>query len=239
MYLYMSILNLEVSGSGEKAILFLHGWGGNKDSFNNITNILKYNFKIVKIDLFGFGKSLFPENISDIYDYALKLFIEIEKYNLKEIIIVAHSFGGRLALILASFFDLKINKLILIGCAGIKPRKTLKTMLKIKTYKILKAINNRVFFHIDLSRFGSSDYKNVTNNMRDFFIKVVNEDLRWLLKNIKTKTEIFVGKNDNSTPIYMARILNNNIKFSNLIILKNTGHFCFLDYPYQIIEKIL
>lgn len=234
----MDKFNYEVIGSGEKTILFLHGWGGNKDSFDNLISSLKYNYRIIKVDLFGFGGSGFPNHLEDIYEYALELYLKLNEINLNDFSIVAHSFGGRLALILASFFDIKINSLILIGCAGIKPRKNLKTSLKICTYKLTKQLYNLKLIRTDLSKFGSEDFKNLSYEKRRFFIRVVNEDLKWLLKNIGQKTLIINGKNDTSTPVYMAKILHKNIENSTLLILHSTGHFCFFDYPFLIVECI-
>ena len=69
--------------------------------------------------------------------------------------------------------------------------------------------------------------------MKKSFIKIVNEHLNDKLINIKNSTLIINGDKDNQTPLYTAKILNKNIQNSKLIILKNAGHFAFLDCPYK------
>lgn len=232
------MINYEVVGNGEKTLVFLHGWGGNKNSFDSLVSTLKYNYKIIKIDLYGFGKSPVPNYIDNIYDYAMELYLDLKTLNLGEFSIIAHSFGGRLALILGSFFELEIKNLFLIGCAGIKPRWNLKTSLKIAYYKICKKLKNIKLLKINLDKFGSDDYKNLSTEKRKLFVSVVNEDLKWLLKNINQNAIIFNGNQDSATPLYMAKILHLKIKNSQLYILKNGDHFCFNTHKYLILEQI-
>ena len=50
------------------------GYSGNTN-FTDFVSTLKYNYKIIKIDLYGFGKSPLPNFIDNIYDY-----LKIQKY---------------------------------------------------------------------------------------------------------------------------------------------------------------
>ena len=75
---------------------------------------------------------------------------------------------------------------------------------------------------------GSHDYLNA-GKMRGTLVKVVNQDLSHLLSSIKAPTLIFWGSKDMETPLYMARRLNSGITGSKLTIIKDAGHFCFID----------
>ena len=37
------------------------------------------------------------------------------------------------------------------------------------------------------------------------------------------------GENDQDTPLYMAKIMEKEIKDSGLVVLENAGHFSYLD----------
>ena len=49
------------------------------------------------------------------------------------------------------------------------------------------------------------------------------------LDKIENQTLIIFGEKDRETPLYMAKSLNAGIKNSSLKIIKNAGHFCFID----------
>ena len=231
-------LNYKVLGDGSKTLLFLHGWGCDHEVFNNLIGDLKYDYRVINLDLMGFGKSELDERISDIYSYALELYLFLKQNNFEKITIIAHAFGGRLALILASLFDIKIENLILIGCAGIRPKRSLVYYAKVYKYKFLKKLKQIGFKNIDLDKYGSSDYKDLSKEMKALFVNVVNQDLTWLLKYIANKTIIIFGEKDKQTPIYMAKNLHKKISDSELHILKNCGHFCFVEEDRKVLNIV-
>ena len=100
---------------------------------------------------------------------------------LNEINIIAHSFGGRIAMILSYCFNINVKKMVLTGSAGLKPRRSLKYYYKVLMYKIKKHIFKN--FHSK----GSNDYNNASGVVRIVFVKVVNQHLDYLLYNIKSK----------------------------------------------------
>ena len=61
------------------------------------------------------------------------------------------------------------------------------------------------------------------------FVNVVNQDLTEYFKKISCDTFIFWGDKDASTPLYMAKKLNKIINNSELYIVRNGGHFSYLD----------
>ena len=112
-------INLDYSLIGEKepVVLFLHGWGMSKDCFDKLVPKLKPNQKSICLDFFGFGNSTEPENYFDTYEYAYHIFIFLKKIKVNKIIIVGHSFGGRVAIILSSLYDINIEGVILTSSA--------------------------------------------------------------------------------------------------------------------------
>ena len=114
-----------------------------------------------------------------------------------------------------------------------------KTLLKIITPrdKYEEKLNN---FR---SKFASSDYSKIKSDViRKTFSKVINLDLTNNLKSIERPVLLMWGEEDNDTPLYMAKIMEKNIKDSGLVILKNAGHFSYIDKSYEfnlITDKFL
>lgn len=249
MYTYKDIsIYYETYGNNDKTILILPGWGNTRETFSNIINLLKEKYKIYIIDYPFFGNSPMPNKELTIYDYSELIHNFIKDNHINNPIIIAHSFGGRIASILISKYKLQVDKLILFDVAGIK-RFNIKLFFKTKLYKILKGltyllpkctqekIRNKL-----LLKFSSNDYLNIPNIMKRTFQNIIKEDLRKYYKTINTETLIIWGEKDLDTPLKDAKYLNSIIKNSELIIYKNSTHFSYLEYSYltnKILDKYL
>ena len=128
MYFKHNNINIyyEKYGTKNNVILILPGWGNTRQTFYNIINHFKDNHTIYIFDYPGFGNSPIPKKTLTIYNYAEIIKTFIEKNNITNPTIIAHSFGGRITTLLSGYYKLKINKLILIDIASIKPKKTIK-----------------------------------------------------------------------------------------------------------------
>ena len=212
----------------KKDLIFLHGYLADKNSFSYQIPFFELDFNVHAIDLKGFGANTgmaYPYSLSD---YVKEVEEYIEQNNLYKPCVIAHSFGGRIAIKLASEKDL-FSKIVLTGAAGLKPKRTFKYRLKTTAFKILKPFCSKK----RLLRFYSKDYLSLSPVMRESFVKIVNEHLDDRLSKITQKTLIIFGEKDKETPTYMANRLHAGIKNSKLIILENAGHFCFIDKPYK------
>lgn len=239
----------EKHGVKQKTILILPGWGNTRTTFTNIINFFKDNYTIYIIDYPGFGNSPIPEKELTIYDYANIIRDFLDEMQIKNPIIIAHSFGGRIATLLTGYYKEKIDKIIMIDVASIKPRKSLKALFKQTTYKILKKLTHLLpklkqeYYHQKLLKiFASTDYQNLPNKMHKTFKNIVNENLVYYLKNIESETLLLWGKLDKDTPLKDGYKMNNLIKNSALIIFPKGNHFSYLQYPYltnQIINEFI
>ena len=205
-----------------ETILFLHGWGASIDVMKVIGDQILNKNKLY-IDFPPFGKSEEPQTPWTIYDYANMTKALCDKLSIKNIIIISHSFGGRVALILSNVYNNIVSKIVLIDAAGLLPKRSLKYHFKVLWHKLKRIFNKNVSG-------GSKDYKMLSDVMKQTFKNVVNENLKQFAKNNNIPTLIIWGKNDTETPIYMAKKLNKYIKNSGLVIIENAGHFCFLEY---------
>jgi pimeloyl-ACP methyl ester carboxylesterase len=227
-------LHYEVTGNGSDVVL-LHGWGSSLQVFRHIAQQLEKNFRVYAIDFPGFGTSAEPPAVWGVNDYTVFLETFIRTMNISNPTLVAHSFGGRVALLYASRNE--VNKLTLIDSAGIKPRRRLTYYFKIYSFKLSKKLlpvfagRKRASRLIEQRRkkSGSSDYNAASGVMRSVLVKTVNEDLRHVMPAIKAPTLLIWGDNDTATPLADAKIMKRRIADCGLVVLKGAGHFSFLD----------
>lgn len=221
-----------------EAVLFLHGWGGSTDSFKYFYDYLSKKYYMINLDFSGFGNSPEPKNPMTIYDYVGEVYALIFKLKIKKVHIICHSFGGRVALILASRYNNLIKSLVLIDSAGLKNRFSLKVWLLKKRFKLLKKMSKlRLYKREKLTKFGSSDYKNLSQVMKRTMSLVIDENLFYTLKDIHVSTLIIWGESDKITPMYMAKKLNKNIYGSRLITIPG-GHFAYIENKLFVLKKI-
>lgn len=224
--------------------MFLHGWGADSSIFGRVIFALPKNISVILIDFWGFGKTGEPTKSLTVYDYANETINIIDSLGITKFNIVGHSFGGRIGIIIASKLKSRVKKLILVDSAGVVPKRSLLFKLKVKRYKrIKKKVQDGKLCAGVLAKYGSDDYKVLSPVMKETFVNVVNEDLVPLAKNIESKTYLIWGNKDKDTPLYMAKKLNKVIAGSSLYVIKDAGHYCFLDkfedFVYHLYDSIL
>lgn len=230
-------LEYKIIGHKKPAIVLLHGWGMSGKSFEEIVQNVSSDQMIIIPDFFGFGKSNNPPEYFDTYEYAYYIFLLLSKLNIDEVILVGHSFGGRVSIILSSKFNLKVKNLILTSSAGLLRFDLIKS-LKIAKFKLIKKLVNCKILKPDiLFKYGSSDYKN-SNSLKVNFVKIINQDLSYLIKCICVKTYLVWDKKDKVTPYWICKKLNKNIKSSEIVLYKTGGHFCYLKNIYKFSSLI-
>lgn len=220
-----------IEGKGD-IILFLHGWGQNKESMLPIIDTLKNKYKCVLIDMPGFGKSKF-NNAKNMEEYTNKIRTFLEKNKLLPKYIVGHSFGGKVAI---EYYkqNKNIEKLFLIASPILKPKRHLNYYYKVLKHKIKKRLKLK-------SNEGSADYKNSPNEMKNFFISVVNHHYNKMIKDIEIPVILIWGSKDKQVPLNRAKKLNKRLKNSDLYVMKG-DHFAYIEnieYTRLVIQKHL
>lgn len=234
-----------VEGSGNNLIL-LHGWGVSSDSLYPILNYLKRSYKVYALDLPGFGRSDIPKSSFDGENYKNIVLKFIKELNINDYVIIGHSFGGRIGIRISRENNPNLKGLILIDSAGIRDKKSLKQKLSEGLFKLIKRVVLKIFKKekgekiLDFFRniLGSIDYKSQKGILRETLVKIVNEDLKPFLKDIKVKTLIIWGEKDRDLPLRHAFIFKNLIKNSKLIIIKDGSHYPFLENLTKVLNSI-
>lgn len=224
-----------------KNIILLHGWGSNIKSFKYTIEALKNRYNIYALDMPGFGDSDMVPYPYNVIDYANIVNDFIIQKNISDPILIGHSFGGRIIIKLVGFMNIKAKKIVLVDSAGIKPKRTIIYIFKLYLYKLLKQfkyIFGKRYLTFIRNIFGSKDYNMVGDVLKKTLINVVNEDLKEELRNIKIPTLIIWGEDDKTTPLKDAKIMNDLISDSGLVIFKNAGHYSYIDKHYEFLKVI-
>ena len=234
-------LNINYIDEGNGPLLImLHGWGSNIELFKGVINFAKKKYHVVAMDMPGFGKSDEPAesmNVDDYVDFVLEF---MKDFPTERLILLGHSFGGRVIIKLASReTPFEMEKVILVDAAGVKPKKTFRQKLRQRLFKIGKRILSLGFvkklFPNALEnlrkRSGSADYNAASPVMRQTLVRVVNEDLCDLMPNVKCPTLLIWGENDDATPLSDGQTMERLMPESALVPIKNAGHYSFLEQP--------
>ncbi|HEX9924538.1 MAG TPA: alpha/beta fold hydrolase, partial [Anaerolineae bacterium] len=131
----------EVVGSG-RPVLLLHGWGVDSQSIRPIAQYVNTSLaaRAYALDFPGFGLSDTPQTAWGVNDYVQVVVELLDQLHLDTVDLIAHSFGGRVALKLAAQAPQRVNRLVLAGCAGIRPDRTAGYYVKVATAKATRRV---------------------------------------------------------------------------------------------------
>lgn len=111
-------LNYKLQGIGQP-IVFLHGVFGSLDNLNMLAKDLVSDFQTIQVDLRNHGQSPWSDQINypamaqDVADLCHEL-------QLKDIILIGHSMGGKVAMQLSQVIPQLIQKIVVIDIAPVK-----------------------------------------------------------------------------------------------------------------------
>ncbi len=213
-------------GEGRDLVL-LHGYLASKESFYPQIGYFSKHFRVTAPDFPGMGQAEALPAAWSVGDYADWTADALEALGVRDAFVIAHSFGGRVAVKLLSR-GYPFRGAVLTGCAGIVPKRGLGYRLRVKAYKLIKRCAPR---YAD-AHFGSAEYRTLSPVMRESFKKIVNEDLRADAAKIDCPVLFVNGARDAETPPASAEIYVSCVKGSKLRIMENCGHFAHLDDPF-------
>ncbi|MEG2605085.1 MAG: alpha/beta hydrolase [Clostridia bacterium] len=225
----------------EPTILLLHGWGCDNSIFSFIESGLSASASVLTLDFPGHGKSDEPPQAWGVPQYAEQVMALLEKLGIKKVRIIAHSFGGRVAIYIASQNPALVDKLVITGGAGIRgpvPQSQQKRQRRYKRYSAalaalagIKPLAPAVeAWQAALrNRFGSPDYIKLSENMRKSFVKIISQNLFPMLRQITTPTLLIWGSADTETPLWMGQQMEQEIPDAGLVIFEGRSHFAFIE----------
>ena len=230
-----------IEGEGENRVLLLHGWGCDMKLMQPVADALKTDHRTLSVDFPGHGESGRPPEPWGVPEYAACLKELLKRLSFTPCSVVAHSFGARVAAWLEAeepgFFD----RIVFTGGAGIRPKPSEKSKAKTARYKKLKSycetakkipLFGKAAESLEeklRQKYGSRDYNALDAEMRQTFVKVVNQDLTELYSRFRASTLLIWGDADTETPLWMAKEMEKRIPDAGLVILEGGTHFAYLE----------
>ena len=128
---------IQYGNKSGKNIVLLHGWGQNIEMMDPIGNKLKKNNRVIIVDLPGFGLSEEPKSVWTLSDYVSCIKTLLDSLNVKNPILIGHSFGGKISILYASKY--KVDKLILLPIGNNVGKEFIGTVLTESSSNKMKA----------------------------------------------------------------------------------------------------
>ena len=196
---------------------------------------------VLTVDFPGHGQSSEPPQPWGVPEYAEQISALLESLSISRVRVVAHSFGGRVAIYLASHHPERIDQMVLTGAAGIRKPLTETQKKRQARFKRMNAMLNALkrFGLLRTAverwqdalrrRYGSADYVRLNENMRKTFSRVVSQDLYPFLKDIQAPTLLIWGSEDTETPLWMGEQMEKAIPDAGLVVFEGRTHFAFIE----------
>lgn len=225
--------------NNKKVLVFIHGWGVSSEIFKPLYYFLREDFNVYDLDLPGFGNTPI-EKIMTLKNYADFVYEFLKKNQIQNPVIIGHSFGGAVAVKFALLYPNEILKLILVDASAVRQPRRQMILIK-KIADILKPLLPEKLRKFILKLFGydKTDYAQIESpKLKETFKNVISEDLSPYFSLIKIPTLIIWGEKDLITPLNEGKLIAKNILGAKLEIIKNAGHFVFLEKPEEFIKLI-
>lgn len=233
-----------VYGSGNRALIFIHGWSC--DSRYWVKQLQKFakNHKVITIDLGGHGNSSSSRLDYTINSFAKDIQAVIEQEVVDNIILIGHSMGGA----------------VVATTARLLPDKV-KGIIGVDTFHDISLNISQKDLDVAIKPFEESYNKTMRTFVASLFIQKTNEDLkRWISRDMasamkpiaisaysnfieqyKTGESSTVFDNINVPVITINANFwptnekgnKNTIKHYQSIYIEGTGHFPMLEKPTQ------
>lgn len=202
----------------------LHGYMSRKECFYKNILCLSQYFSVIAPDFPGFGASSPIPCGWSVGDYARWLEQFMAEEGLESSLVVAHSFGARVAIKLAAARPQLIKKMVITGGAGLVKPRSRAYMRKVRAYRFVK----RFAPAYAERHFGSEEYRTLTPVMRESYKKIVNEDLLAAAAEITCPVLLVYGRDDAVTPAAEEGLAFASAMRGSLLKITEGGHFSFM-----------
>jgi pimeloyl-ACP methyl ester carboxylesterase len=241
-------------GTGDNTIIFIHGLGSYLRAWDKNIPELSKKYRCIAIDLPGYGKSskeIHPGSMEFYADIVAQL---INKLELKNVTLAGHSMGGQISMVLALKYPALVKNLVLVDPAGFETfnegeKQWFRDVMTVNAVKLtpVQAIRSNLILNFydmpDDAEFMVTD-RIALRDAKEFekycyavaksVHGMVDQPVINLIDRITQPTLIVFGENDNLIPNpYLhggktediAKIGNEKIKGSKLVIIPECGHF--------------
>ena len=240
-------------------LLMIHGFGGSYNNFSELADLMKNKYRVIRIDLPGFGLSDFPpvkegENFSD--DYRDYISFILDTLHLDSVYVIGNSFGGAVTWMSAFDHPDKVKKIVLLDPAGYDSEKVANKLAMFK-FKSVRSIFDKgmplfmswgglqsAYFKDNLIKEETVIRNNKFTNREGNLAHMLNLALSHqfpdtaLIQQVHTPTLIAWGTEDEIIPLAHAERFHRDIKGSELVLFDSCGHCPMMEEPMKTKEAV-
>jgi len=227
------------------ALILIHGLGSSSDAWRSCMPSLSRSYRVLALDLPGFGKSDKPKA-----DYSLQYQAGVVKEFMAAVgadkaALAGNSLGGWIAALVALDSPGKVSALILVDSAGLRQESPVTVNLNPSTKEEQKALLLALFANKSLvtDEIVEEQWQNrkeirgaVQATMDSFKTAMPLLDDR--LKDIKIPTLVIWGKEDTLVPPAVGERFAKGISGSKLVVIENAGHLPQIEQPEAFARSV-
>lgn len=242
-------------GSGE-TLLLVHGFGGDKDSWTRFAKFLSDKYRVIALDLPGFGESSRVKTANyNIENQTSRLAAFTSGLKLGRFHIAGNSMGGWISAYYAVKYPSQVISLTLINSAGVNSPEKSEMMqnlengfnpLLVKDAEDYDRLLKFIFVKPPYIP-GSikHEFAEAAARNREFNDKIFGDlrakmlDLEPMLGQIKSPALVIWGDTDRVIHVSSAGVFTKGIKGSKGYILKDCGHVPMIERPEETSKAFL
>ena len=224
----------ESYGAGTPWVLALHGWRRDHRDFDAVLAVP--GMEAVALDLPGFGSAPAPDTAWGSADYAETVAAVLGEMA-PRVVVVGHSFGGRVAVHLVASHPDRIAGLVLSGAPLFRfPGARARPRLGFRMARGLAArgLIGQERMEGLRQRYGSDDYRAASGVMRDILVRTLAENYDESLARLKCPVELVWGDDDTEVPLAVAERLQGELAQAHLVVCPGAGHLTPLTVPGEL-----
>jgi pimeloyl-ACP methyl ester carboxylesterase len=233
-------------GPGVPTVLALHGWQRTHDDFAAGLDPDRHGGgpSVMALDLFGFGATPPPPEAWGSAEYAVRLLPLFEEPGVlaDRIVLVGHSFGGRVAVHLATLVPDRIERVVLTAAPlldrqGRRSRPPVGYRLARRLHRMGMVGEARM--ETLRNKYGSPDYRAAKGVMRGVFVRVLDEGYGDQMAAIEHPVDLLWGEADTEVPLEVAERAQKLFPSARLHTLPGVGHLTPTEAPGQLRAVVL
>ncbi len=235
-------------GDGVPTALALHGWQRTHLDFAPVFGAAGAlpggPVAAIGLDLAGFGATPPPPEPWGSEEYAHHLLPLFEEPGAlaDRIVLVGHSFGGRVAVHLAPLVPHRIERVVLTA-VPLLDREGRRSR-PVPGYRVARTLHRlglvgEVRMEALRQKYGSPDYRAAQGVMRAVFVKLLAEQYAEQMAAIDCPVDLVWGDADTDVPIEVAERARPLFRSARLVTLPGVGHLTPTEAPLALAEVIV
>jgi len=236
----------EAWGTGPASVLALHGWGRTHLDFGGAFDRQHTEGMPAAVapDLFGFGATPAPPEPWGSTEYAEQLVALFDEPGVlaDRVVLVGHSFGGRVAVRLWGLAPERVERVVLTGVPLLdrvgrrtRPAARFRIGRRLHRMGLVSAARMDALRH----RYGSPDYRAAEGVMRGVFVRVRAESYAEDIATITCPVDLLWGTQDTEVPVEVAERARPLFPSATLHRLEGIGHLAPTEAPDALLAAVL